>query len=194
MENQTETELKENIKNSMTTIFEEHTKLKSKIRFEEIAVIVPILKKANRIFFLGMGRSGFMMNAVAMRFMHLGFKAYVVGETTTPAIAEGDLLIAGSGSGTTGTVVKAVVTAKEVGASVIGITTDSESPLASKADYTVIIPAAAKQKHKDHVSRQYAGSLFEQALLLTSDALIQTLWDLDGSTSAVLNKRHSNLE
>lgn len=115
MGNQTVKKLEEQIANSMTTIFEEHTRLKSKIRFEEIAVIVPILKNANRIFFLGMGRSGFMMNAVAMRFMHLGFKAYVVGETTTPAITEGDVLIAGSGSGTTGTVIKAVETAKKVG-------------------------------------------------------------------------------
>lgn len=194
MGNQTEMELEAHIANSITTIFEEHSKLNNQIQIEQIAEIVPILKNANRIFFLGMGRSGFMMNAVAMRFMHLGFKAYVVGETTTPAIAEGDLLIAGSGSGTTGTVIKAVDTAKEVGAQVIGVTTTSDSPLASKADFTIIIPASAKQKQDERVSQQYAGSLFEQALLLTFDALIQTLWDLNGSTSAELNTRHSNLE
>jgi 6-phospho-3-hexuloisomerase len=40
----------------------------------------------------------------AMRFMHLGI-LFIVGETNTPAILEGDLLLVASGSGTTSSVV-----------------------------------------------------------------------------------------
>ena len=46
-----------------------------------------------------------------MRLMHLGFHVYVMGETITPSIGKGDLIIALSGSGTT----KLVVTAAEIG-------------------------------------------------------------------------------
>jgi 6-phospho-3-hexuloisomerase len=41
----------------------------------------------------------------AMRFMHLGYTVFIVGETNTPAILEGDLLLVASGSGTTSSVV-----------------------------------------------------------------------------------------
>ena len=32
-----------------------------------------------------------MMEAIAMRLMHAGFKSYVVGEMVTPAVGPGDL-------------------------------------------------------------------------------------------------------
>jgi 6-phospho-3-hexuloisomerase len=46
----------------------------------------------------------------AMRFMHLGYTVFI-GETNTPAILEGDLLVA-SGSGTTSSVVSSAEKAK----------------------------------------------------------------------------------
>lgn len=45
-----------------------------------------------------------IMRTFAMRLMQIGFRSYVVFDTNTPAIEAGDLLIAGSGSGTTETV------------------------------------------------------------------------------------------
>ena len=179
---------------AMTSILNEHLELVKHFDFEELRNLIAPITKAGSIFLIGMGRSGLMMQAAAMRLMHLGFDAYVVGETTTPAIQEGDLLIAGSGSGTTATVIRAAETAKEVGAEVISFTTDKTSELAALSTYVVHIPAAQKQAHDNTVSNQYAGSLFEQALLLFFDALIQTLWSIDGSSAEELYKRHSNLE
>ena len=43
---------------------------------------------ADRVFVAGAGRSLLMIRGFAMRLMHLGFQAYVVGETVTPAIGE----------------------------------------------------------------------------------------------------------
>lgn len=182
------------VERAMNTIMEEHIKLMGTLEYEQIAAIIPTITKASHIFVLGAGRTGLMMKATAMRLMHLGFKVFVVGETTSPAICKGDVLIAGSGSGTTSGMVRAAETAKTVGANVVCFTTNSSSPLAVLADCTVIIPAAQKQERDEDISKQYAGSLFEQALLLVLDALVHTLWDLDGSSASELWKRHANME
>lgn len=189
-----DTDLKTISKQAMDAIIEEHLELVKQFDFDELGSLIAPIKNARSIFLIGMGRSGLMMQAAAMRLMHLGFKAYVVGETTTPAIGEGDLLIAGSGSGTTASVLRAAKTAKEEKADVISFTTDETSALAEIADHIVIIPAAQKEEHHNKISDQYAGSLFEQGLLLFFDALIQTLWKVDGSSAETLYKRHSNLE
>ena len=46
--------------------------------------------KAENIFVTGAGRSGLAAKAFAMRLMHLGLSAYVVGETISPAIHKND--------------------------------------------------------------------------------------------------------
>ena len=47
---------------------------------------------AKRVYVAGAGRSGLIARAFAMRLMHLGMEAYVVGETITPAMHTGDIL------------------------------------------------------------------------------------------------------
>ena len=58
---------------------------------------------ADRVFVAAAGRSLLAIRGFAMRLMHFGFTAYVVGETVTPAIQPGDLLLIASGSGSTAT-------------------------------------------------------------------------------------------
>ncbi|MBT30060.1 MAG: 6-phospho-3-hexuloisomerase [Thalassobius sp.] len=193
--NNTETLIDTNsIHQAIEMILDEHKQLFKSLSFERISAIVPTLNDAKNIFLIGAGRTGFMIKAAAMRLMHLGYTVYVVGETTTPAIGKGDLLIAASGSGTTSTIVKAAETAHKNEASIICFTTNSKSPLAELANHTITIPAAGKQELKEAVSAQYAGSLFEQSFLLLFDALIQYLWKKDGSTAGELWKRHANME
>ncbi|WP_276168349.1 6-phospho-3-hexuloisomerase [Zobellia alginiliquefaciens] len=182
------------VESAMNTIVNEHIKLVGAIHYDELAALVPTIENAEHIFIMGAGRTGLMMKAAGMRLMHLGFNVHVVGEITAPAIKEGDVLIVGSGSGTTSGIVRAAETAKTVGAGIICFTTNKESRLALLAEHTVVIPAAQKQERDETVSKQYAGSLFEQSLLLMFDALIQTLWELDGSTASELWKRHANME
>ena len=40
--------------------------------------------RGRRWFFCGQGRSGLVAQMVAMRLMHVGFEAHVVGEATSP--------------------------------------------------------------------------------------------------------------
>ena len=194
MENVLEKKDAELVESALNTIINEHIKLIHTISYSEIAKLIPAITNAEHIFIMGAGRTGLMMKAAAMRLMHLGYKVHVVGETTAPAIEKGDVLIAGSGSGTTSGIVRAAETAKKVGAGVLCFTTNADSRLALLADHTVTIPAAQKQERNETISKQYAGSLFEQSLLLVFDALIQTLWGLEGSSASELWKRHANME
>ena len=55
------------------------------------------LLAAKKIVSFGVGREGLMMEAIAMRLMHAGFKSYVVGEMVTPAVGPGDLFLVSAG-------------------------------------------------------------------------------------------------
>ncbi|PFG44555.1 3-hexulose-6-phosphate isomerase [Isoptericola jiangsuensis] len=152
------------------------------------------LTGARAVFVHGAGRSGIAVRGLAMRLMHLGLTAHVVGETTTPAIGTGDLLLAVSGSGTTPGVVRAAETAVAAGAAVAAITNDPGSPLAGLARVTVTVGAASKTDHSGTASAQYAGSLFEQAVGLLGDAVFHGLWQRSGLAAAEIWPRHANLE
>jgi len=189
-----ETDLSTDIRSNLEMILNENRELAAKIDYKQIVEIIPFIQHADRIFIIGAGRTGLALKSAAMRLMHLGFTVFVAGEITTPAIKKGDLLIAGSGSGTTNSIVSAAEKAAKAGAQVVSLSTTSESPLAKLSDLVAIIPAAQKQDHGSALSKQYAGSLFEQSVLLLTDALIQTLWSLDGTPAEELWKRHANLE
>jgi 6-phospho-3-hexuloisomerase len=160
----------------------------------QVAALVTEVRLADRIFVTGAGRSGLVLKMAAMRLMHLGLTVHVVGEATAPAIRAGDLLLAASGSGTTAGVVKAAETAAGQGARVAAYTTNSGSPLAAVAAAVVLIPAAQKTDHGSALSRQYSGSLFEQVLFATTEAVFQSLWDEGAAAAEELWQRHANLE
>ncbi|MFC7345077.1 6-phospho-3-hexuloisomerase [Saccharopolyspora griseoalba] len=153
-----------------------------------------LLLKAPAVFTVGAGRSGLALQMAAMRFMHLGLSTHVVGETTAPAIGPGDVLVAASGSGTTSRVVRAAETARSQGANVVALTTAPESALAKAATEILVIPAADKQDFDGTTSAQYAGSLFEQSVLLLTDALFHALWRSSGTQARELWRLHANLE
>jgi 6-phospho-3-hexuloisomerase len=154
------------------------------------------LLAAERIFVCGLGRSGLMMRAFAMRLMHLGLTSFVVGETTTPSIREGDLLVVGSGSGETSTPIGMARLAKKTGATVIAITGHRDSSLAQLADLVILIPT--RRVMADGTATlatcQPLGTLAEQSLLVYLDSIAAHLWSITGETSEELSKRHANLE
>lgn len=186
--------LAERLRTDLPMILDENIRLANKMAIDEMANLALMLQQAKRIFVTGAGRTGLMMKAVAMRLMHLGLNVYVVGETTTPAIQEGDLLLAASGSGTTSAIVKAAEKAHAVGAGIAVLSTTNESPLAEVAQLVVIIPAAQKQDFHGAISEQYAGSLFEQSVLFVGDAVFQALWKLSDIPAEVMWKQHANME
>jgi len=180
----------------------------SELKQDEVEkLIASVLEsKDKKIFIVGMGRSGFVGRAFALRLMNLEFDVYFLGETITPAASEGDLLIAISGTGTTRMVLSACTAAKEIGARVVAITSFPKSLLGQMADFTVEVKGKTKAevpKEKDYVVRQLTGerepisplgSIFENNCTVFLDSLIVELMHRLGRTETDLKRGHSNIE
>ncbi|TYP75394.1 6-phospho-3-hexuloisomerase [Paenibacillus methanolicus] len=153
------------------------------------------LLKADAIFVAGAGRSGLMMKAFAMRLMHLGLRAHVVGETVTPGMTSADLLLIGSGSGETRSLLGMLEKAQSLQAAVAGLTIQPHSTLGSRADLVVLLPGSPKnQSSGADLTIQPMGSLFEQTLLLFLDAVILRIMAAQAQTSGTMYGKHANLE
>lgn len=148
---------------------------------------VRVCLEAKRIFFSGMGRSGNMVKALAIRFMHLGYDAYVAGDASTPSIGEEDLLIAVTASAKTKVTLNHMETAKRAGAKVLLISALPEDPKLS--DYYISVPAKTKVE-----SLQHAGSLFEQSVLVMGDAVCAEIQKEKKVPAEYMNNRHANLQ
>ena len=154
------------------------------------------IQQAGRIFVAGKGRSGLQMRAFAMRLMHLGFSVYVVDDVTTPAITKDDLLIIGSGSGRTPSLVNYAHKCDVIGAKYCLLTANRESPMGEQAHGLVFLPAyTPKNADKSQSGSVLAlASTFEQVLGLTLDLVIVQLRDDLNMNDADMMTRHANLE
>ncbi|MFS0750490.1 6-phospho-3-hexuloisomerase [Oceanobacillus sp. 1P07AA] len=157
--------------------------------------LIDSISASNKIFVAGAGRSGFMGKSFVMRMMHMGIDAYAVGETVTANLEEDDLLIIGSGSGETKTLVSIAEKAKILGGTVAVITTAPESTIGKLADIVVQLPGATKDHTESNFNTiQPMGSLFEQTMLVFYDALILRFMNKKGLDSQTMYGKHANLE
>jgi len=162
--------------------------------------------KDKKIFVVGMGRSGFVARAFALRLMNLGFNVYFIGETITPSAQKGDLLIAISGTGSTKMVLTAGMAAKEIGVKVIAVTSFPDSPLGRVADHVVVVSGRTKAgwpREADYFVRQLMGerepltplgSIFENNCMIFLDSLIVELMARLGKTEREIKERHATIE
>lgn len=162
---------------------------------EQAEQLLQQLLSSKKIFVAGAGRSGLMGKAFVMRMMHMGLDAYVVGETVTANLEEGDLLILGTGSGETKTLIPIAEKAKSLGGKVAAVTIAPESTIGKLADITVTLPGQIKdQSEGEYKTIQPMGSLFEQTMLLFYDALILRVMEEKGLDSDRMYGKHANLE
>lgn len=178
---------------AVDTILKEICRCMKSVKEEDIRALSQMIAEKNRIFCDGAGRSRLQMEAFAMRLAQMGFSASAVGEVTAPPVGKNDLLIIGSASGKTGSLLEHASKAKDEGAAVAAVTADLFSPLAEKADLIVEIRASAKDRATRY-SIQPMGSLFEQSLGILCDSLVLTLMEEGGITGDEMYRRHSNLE
>jgi 6-phospho-3-hexuloisomerase len=162
----------------------------------EVEQLVDAIIRSRRLFLDGSGRSGLMMQAFAMRLTHLNIHCHVVGESTTPGLQVGDLLLVGSGSGETSTPLLAVRRAKAAGGNIAVLTSRRESAMAREADVLVHVPAPVREwsEVEPVTTIQPMGSLFEQSLLLLLDTIVLMLKDRLRQNEEMMMARHSNLE
>jgi 6-phospho-3-hexuloisomerase len=173
---------------------------------DDVEKFLAELLQAKRIYVIGAGRSGLVAKAFAMRLMHLGLAAFVVGETITPALTRDDVMVVFSGSGKTKTVADIADTAKEIGAHICLITSNAESRIGKIADCVVIIEHHRDEVEDDavefeirqmlgeHKSFAPLGTVFETASIVFADAIISRLMEITKTDESALKIRHTNIE
>lgn len=168
---------------------EELARLVAAVDPAELDALVAELRPGRRVYLSGFGRSGLVARAFAMRLMHLGLDAAVVGETATPAISAGDVLIVLSSSGSGAPARAQVETARAVGADVVALSARRDVPLAELGARVLVVPSRTEV-----ATEQHAGSLFEQGCLVLADAVCSELRERLGVTTADMDARHANLQ
>ena len=172
---------------------------------ESIDKFESIIINSKNIFVTGAGRSGLAAKAFAMRLMHLGLSAYVVGETISPAIYADDCIVAISGSGETNTIVSAANIAKNRGSKVLALTSYPESTLGQLADCFILVKGRTKKEvddenymkrqiHGNYTSLTPLGTAFELTTLVFLDAIVSELMEKMQQTESDLKARHTVLE
>ncbi|MGZ7116391.1 MAG: 6-phospho-3-hexuloisomerase [Methanobacterium sp.] len=171
---------------------------------ERINNMLDMLISANNVFIIGLGRSGLVARAFAMRLMHLGISVYVVGETITPAINSNDCLLAISGSGETSFIISTAKISRKRNAKIIAVTSYEDSTLGKLSDLIIHVKGRTKiDAEKDYIKRQIngkhqplapLGTLFEVSTLIFLEGVIAELMNKMGKTEEDLKKRHTVLE
>ena len=193
------------MKSSIEAIIENVKEAETYLDNDEINSFMNEITDAENVFVIGAGRSGLVAKAFAMRLMHLGISAYVVGETISPAINDEDCILAISGSGETNTIVSAAKTSKKRGARILSLTSYPKSSLGKISDVSIYVRGRTKAEadDKNYLKRQIdgnytsltpLGTAFELTSLIFLDGLICELMNRLGKTENDLKKRHAVLE
>jgi 6-phospho-3-hexuloisomerase len=187
----------------MRSIAEHVLEISGEIDKSGVQRLVEEIKKADRIFVYGAGRSGLAARAFAMRLVQLGLTSYVIGETVTPSLDERDFLILVSGSGETDIVLGIAKTAKNLGVRTASITSYPNSTLGILSDFTILIRGKEKADiQKEHLRHQIEGvhssltplgTLFEDTTLIFLDGIIGRLMVDLNKNEAEMKRRHSSV-
>ena len=171
---------------------------------EFLKALTTVRSEEKKVLVVGAGRSGLVGRAFAMRLMHLGFNVHVLGETINPYIGEGDVVVVVSGSGSTTLPVTVANMAKELGAKILAVTSQPESPIGSTADFRVDIPGReqilaeveyhSRQLRGEHASLAPMGTMFEDTCMIFLDSVIVELMTSLGLTEEAMKRRHATIE
>jgi 6-phospho-3-hexuloisomerase len=163
-----------------------------KLSASQIDHLIEEIKKSERVFCVGAGRSRIFLEAFCMRLNHLGKEAYVAGHIPCPPVRKGDLVITASGSGTP-SVVAILKRVKEAGGRVVLLTASPVQNMEDIVDLRVNIDAPNGLVNKgDRESRQLMRTLFEQTCFILEETLIAVL--STGISPEEIAARHTNLE
>ncbi|UUX91184.1 6-phospho-3-hexuloisomerase [Methanoplanus endosymbiosus] len=181
-----------------------------KIKPENVDLFLSEMVKERRIYVAGAGRSGLIGRAYAMRLMHVGLESYVVGETVTPAMREGDAVVIFSGSGETNSVVDIAETAKSLGGYLCLITSHKNSTIGKIADCVVELQSQNPPENEwpntfevrqitggyKSVSLPLAsiGTLFETSAMIFSDAVISSIMEVNQCGINDVMERLNNIQ
>lgn len=182
-------------KNLYTIIVKELSEVFERVDMDTVNKLMEKIKKADRIFLMGVGREGLATRGFAMRLMHFGKEVHWCWDDTTPNVDKGDLFIFTSGSGEIGHIHYVAEEIKKTGADIVVVTGVPDRKTAQLADLVLWVPASVYKGKGDLVpSIQPMGNLFEQSLFILFDMIIMMLVDSSDTTFQKMSHRHRNFE
>jgi 6-phospho-3-hexuloisomerase len=143
---------------------------------------------AKKIFIYGVGRSGLIGQAFAVRLVQMGFDVHFVGDMTTPFVDEGDLVIIVSNTGETMSAVQTANIVRRVGARVIAVTSNPNSKL-GHASNIILEVGQTKDDQKKRLAP--LGTIFEDAALVMFDSMVPLIMERTDQNEASLRRRHA---
>ncbi len=154
---------------------------------ENVGEVIDLIGKSDNIFVYGVGRSGLVAKAFAIRLVQLGVSVYFVGDIATPIVDDKSLVLIISATGETMSAIQTANICRRVGAKVVVITGKASSKLAHAAN--VIFPLATETTDE---SRKLAplGTLFEDAAMILLDGVIAELMEKMGQVDKKMRSRH----
>lgn len=180
-------------KETVDAVFAELKKSVSSVKREDAIMLASKIRKANRLFCDGKGRSSLMIKAFAMRLAQMNLTVFDTQGVTVPAIEQGDTLLIASGSGETENLLDHARKAKQLGAEIILLTTAKTSALAQLCDCCICFEAVAKHQ-KTQRSIQPMGTLFEQSISIFFDIVVLFLMQDLSLTGEDMYRLHNSLE
>jgi len=155
---------------------------------EETAKFVDNILEARKLFVYGVGRSGLIGKAFAIRLVQLGLEVFFVGETITPIVEEGNVVVIVSYTGETMSAIQTANIVRRVGAKVITITANPHSKLAAASNLVISL-----QPPRDDGRKRLAplGTAFEDATLIYLDSVVAMLMEKLGQSEGSMRKRHA---
>ncbi len=173
------------VKETMKKILQLSNEVISELDSLTVENFIEQLNKAKRVYTVGVGSLGLIVKGFVTKLMYLGYETYFIGETLMPSPSKDDLLIAVSESGETDYTVKATHIAKNLGATIVAITSNSQSTLGKLADLNIEI------KWKEPSSKERGELKESTGEILTLDSSlfeIATLVFLNAIASELANK------
>ncbi len=176
-------------------IIDEIRPVMDRVDADAFRAILADLEDADAVFVAGAGRSGLIMEMLAMRLMQTGLRIHVVGEATAPAITANDLLLIASGSGRTATMRALAEKSDTICARLALITYTPASPLAQAAQTVLHLPVPpAPSSPGGLASTQPLGTLFDMCLVFCTSLLVEAWMQAGNVNHARMQRRHANLE
>ena len=159
--------------------------LTDKEKLELVAEQIAINNKS-LVVGLGAGRMGYSMQAFVMRLSHLGFKSFMIGDTSLPRIDSKSLVLINSSSGETPSLLLYAHQARDENSNIITFTAEANSTIANLSNLIMPIPKIA--------TNQIMKTIYEQYTYLLFDYLAALILDKSGLDKGWVINNHSILE
>lgn len=173
--------------NAVAYILKEADQIVKNVDYDTIKLSVDSILRSKQTFVYGVGRSGIVGKAFAMRLVQMGLKAYFIGESTTPIVEKGDSVVVISNTGETMSAIQTAEIVNRVGAHSIVLTSEPESSLAKLAEILIVLRTG------EDINTDYAplGTVFEDSAFIVLDGMISEIMERKGENEESMRSRHA---